>query len=168
MHQSTGHTPSGTRAADVRGGATLADVSPGTLAPKQVSPHAVDRALWMLSAALLVGVVYLSLAPQGPPGPFPLADKLQHVVAYLAMTVSFLLAAAWRPGRVRRPSSSAAVAVVAGAILLGIALEVAQAIDPLADRTPDVFDAVADAVGALVGYLAWEAVRRKGLRQRPT
>ena len=52
------------------------------------------------------------------------------------------------------------VAVVVGAIALGIALELLQAVDPFATRQADALDGVADAIGVGLGLLAWGWLRR--------
>lgn len=55
-----------------------------------------------------------------------------------------------------------AVLVLISGIALGIAIEVAQGALPI-NRSPDVFDAIADVVGLLIGMTAgrWAAGRRR-------
>jgi hypothetical protein len=118
----------------------------------------VDALLWATAVVVLGGVVYLSLGTPSGPNPFELADKVRHLAAYTVLTVAFLLAAAWRPGRAMPPQPGTVVAVVAGAIVVGIALELLQAVDPFATRQADVWDGVADALGTGLGFLAWHLV----------
>jgi VanZ family protein len=128
----------------------------------------VDGLLWAAAAAVLGAVVYLSLGPPGGPSPFALADKVKHLVAYVVLTLAFLLAAAWRPGLREPPSRSVVLAVVGGAVALGILLELLQAVDPFATRQADVLDGVADAIGVGLGLLAWAALRRPATRAAST
>ena len=115
----------------------------------------VDTGLWCLTGLMLAGIAYWSLTPSPSlPSPFPQADKVYHALAYAGLTICVLLTAVWRPGRGSGPLPHAWT-VVAGAIALGVALEVVQA---FVHRDPDLFDALADAVGVLVGYGAWRAL----------
>jgi VanZ family protein len=124
----------------------------------------LDGLVWAVAVAVLGAVVYLSLGPPSGPSPFALADKVKHLVAYTALTLAFLLAAAWRPGLHERPSRTAVLAVVAGAVALGILLELLQAVDPFATRQADVLDGIADALGAGLGFLVWSALRLPATR----
>jgi glycopeptide antibiotics resistance protein len=51
--------------------------------------------------------------------------------------------------------------IVAGAVALGCVIELVQGLDLFAKRQPDVWDAVADAGGALIGLWAWRALSRR-------
>jgi hypothetical protein len=108
----------------------------------------------------VAGVVWFSLGP--PPSElnaFSFSDKLLHLGAYAVTTVAFLLAAVWRPGRGDGAFPRAAPLLVVGAILVAAALEVAQGA-LVADRTPDVLDAVAGSLGVLLALGAWSVLRR--------
>lgn len=123
--------------------------------PRRPIDAYVDMGLWCLTGAMLAAIAYWSLAPSPSlPVRFPQADKVAHALAYAGLTVCVLLAAVWRPARGPGPISRAWT-VVAGAIVLGAALEVVQA---FVHRDPNLFDAIADAVGAAVGYGAWRAL----------
>jgi VanZ family protein len=70
-------------------------------------------------------------------------------MAYAALTASVLMAA---------KRSFSPWWIVAGAVALGGIVEVVQGLDLFATRQPDVWDAVADAGGALIGLWAWRGV----------
>jgi hypothetical protein len=122
--------------------------------------NAVDLALWVAAWLLLAGVAWFSLGP--PPAElnaFSLSDKVLHLGAYALTTGVFLLAAVWRPGRGDGAFPRAAPLLVASAIALTAALEVAQG-TLVADRTADVLDAAAGSLGVLFAFAAWAALRR--------
>jgi VanZ family protein len=117
----------------------------------------VDALFWLAAFGTVAATIAYSLGPApGALNAFPLADKVFHAAAYGAMTLSWLLAAVWRPGRGASVIPRYAAAVVICAILLGATIEVAQ---HFVDRTADVFDGVADAVGAVAGLAAWGGIR---------
>ena len=118
---------------------------------------AVDVLLWAAAFGTVAATIAYSLGPAPATlNAFPLADKVFHTAAYAAMTLSWLLAAVWRPGRGPGVIAGDAVAVVVCAVLLGAGIEVAQ---HFVDRSADVFDAIADAAGALAGFAAWAGIR---------
>jgi VanZ family protein len=118
---------------------------------------AVDVLLWVAALGTVAATIAYSLGPAPAElNAFPLADKVFHMGAYAAMTLTWLLAAVWRPGRGPGPAANQALAIIVCAVLFGAAIEVAQ---HFVDRTADVFDAVADAIGAGVGFLAWAGLR---------
>ena len=121
---------------------------------------AIDTMLWVAAIGFVVATLVYSLGP--PPAAlrsFPNADKVAHALGYAAMTLTWLLAAVWRPGRQAGDVTKQvkqAVLIVGGAILLGSFVEVAQ---HSFHRDADVVDAMADAAGALAGLIAWTAMR---------
>jgi hypothetical protein len=121
---------------------------------------AVDAVLWIAAIGFVVATLVFSLGPPPAVLPnFPYADKVFHALGYGAMTLTWLLAAVWRPGRPAGDVSKQlkeAVAIVAAAILFGSVVEIAQ---HFADRDADVLDALADTVGALAGLIAWTTMR---------
>jgi VanZ family protein len=114
-----------------------------------VTSGLIRSALWAIAAAILAAILVLSLGSAGAPGGFAFADKLWHALAYAALTASVLMAA-------RRPISP--WWIVAGAAVLGGIVELVQGLDLFATRQPDVWDAVADAAGALIGLWVWRAL----------
>jgi VanZ family protein len=121
---------------------------------------AVDVLLWAAAFGTVAATIAYSLGPAPAAlNAFPLADKLFHAAAYGAMTFTWLLAAVWRPGRGGGVIAADGLAVVIFAVLLGGAIEIGQ---HFVHRSADWFDAVADAVGAVAGYLLWVAIRSLG------
>ena len=100
--------------------------------------------------ALIVGVpavIALSLLPQEVLPETGTWDKLNHVVAYAALTVAGGLGfKGWRP----------LLVVGLGLLILGGGLEVAQAVLP--SRSASELDALANLVGVLVGSIAASGV----------
>lgn len=118
--------------------------------------HSGDRLLWSTAWALAVIDLLLSLLPQpGRVAGGALPDKLIHVAAYMILTVAFLLAAVWRPGRGegRWPNGAAAVVFATGAF--GLLVEVLQG---FYGRDAEVFDVVANFLGCIAALLAWQTV----------
>jgi VanZ family protein len=102
------------------------------------------RRLWVvLSAALVVTIVYASLAPHLPLPPVPAGfDKIEHFAAYCALAVWFTgLYPRTRYGR-----------VVVGLLTLGAAVEVAQGVMQMG-RSAELLDMLANAAGVGVGLL---------------
>lgn len=99
---------------------------------------------WLaLGAAGVLAVIAVSLLPAGdlPPSPFAGSDKVGHCLTYAALSAyACMLFARMRPQAL----------CAAGLIVLGVALEYAQA--SLTDsRMGDGRDALANALGALLG-----------------
>jgi VanZ family protein len=118
----------------------------------------VDALLWGLSAFLIVSSVVLSIDPE--PDVYyglDLTDGALHLLGYGGLTGTLLLAAVWRPGRGRGRFPRAAPLVVAGTVLLGAAIEVAQAFVP--GRTSDWRDFVANVLGITLALTGWATMR---------
>jgi len=100
------------------------------------------RSAWRLCfLVLLLTTLYLSLVPvQHLPRALNFWDKAEHAIAFAALAMSGLLA---YPGS-RWP-------MVAGLTLLGLGIEVAQALSGW--RQGDVMDWLADCVGLALGVL---------------
>jgi VanZ family protein len=101
--------------------------------------------------AILFGcaILYLSLQPAGNTvGPLH-ADKVQHFLAYGALT--FLTAFGWPKLRL--------TIVVIMAIVFGIGIEIAQGLGGQG-RMPSVLDAVANGVGAAISALFVRFIRK--------
>jgi len=105
------------------------------------------RLAWIASIWLLVGVIVTgSLVPDLGPLSFGVSDKVEHFAAYFALTL--LCSAVVTTDRLPW--------VMAGALLLGMSLEVAQAFLTVT-RIADWADVAANASGILA---AWLLVRR--------
>lgn len=117
----------------------------------------MDPTVWTTSWLLLALVVFLSLVPESPVALSDGVDKIAHGFAYAALTLSFLLAGVWRPGRGRGRYPMGAIWIVVAAVALGVAIEIVQDIESY--RSMDAFDAVADALGAAVGASIWAALK---------
>lgn len=108
-----------------------------------------SRALKYFSAWRVIGwllvllVIYLSLTPNPPQADVRGIDKLNHLIAYLTLSVWF--AELYTGARRYR--------IAAGLVLLGIALEVAQGMT--VERTMDARDALANTLGVGIGLLIY-------------
>ena len=103
---------------------------------------------WLVAGVMFVGVIVLSLGPDPIPdvGPAPV-DRLPHVIGYMALTASLLVARS----RARRGISGATRgdALIAMAIVgLGAILEGGQA---AVHRDADLWDVLADGIGVAIG-----------------
>jgi VanZ family protein len=123
-----------------------------------LSARRIDALLWALSWSMLLAVVVLSLIPMSAFPSMTGLDKLVHGLAYGALTLSFLLAGVWRPGRGEGRYPMAALAIPLCAVVVGVIVELIQ--DVQSYRSMDAFDALADAVGAALGVVLWFALRR--------
>jgi VanZ family protein len=91
-------------------------------------------------------IFYLSSVPGGSIS-IPVWDKLIHLTVYAVLGVAFLLPMAG--GRWSRIGVRSAALAVVLSVLYGVADEIHQSFTP--DRTPDVMDLFADAIGATIG-----------------
>lgn len=101
--------------------------------------------LWLCLWAVMVIVVVVGSLSSPPPAPrVAMGDKWLHLGAYYLVSVAAVqVFRRWRP----------LVQVSAGAVALGVALECAQG--ALTDgRVLDPYDALANAVGVIVGMSA--------------
>jgi VanZ family protein len=122
-------------------------------------PAHVDLLLRLLTAGILAAIVAWSLGPP-PPAPGPdLTDKVEHAVAYAALTGSMLLAFVWRPRKPFDPDLRGAAVAAATALLVGIALEIGQC---FTGRDADWRDVVADAIGVALATVSWLLLRARG------
>ena len=105
---------------------------------------------WSGVAAIAATIAVLSLVPQPEQiVPVHVWDKLSHVLAYglLSATLNHALICSRREQRHRIPIA------ISLSTLYGVVLEVAQFFAP--PRTCDVFDAVANCIGACIGAGAY-------------
>lgn len=104
--------------------------------------------------AVLLAIIVLSLMPlSAPPGLPKWSDKVEHGLAYFALSFFFFLGF---PKAASRPALS--ILCLSSIILLGLAIEVIQ---PRVGRDFDLLDLAADAVGAVLGWAAALAFRRQ-------
>ncbi|MFT4198799.1 MAG: VanZ family protein [Pseudoxanthomonas sp.] len=105
-------------------------------------------ALWLLACAAVVVVCLLPERDLPPVAPG--ADKVEHALAFFLLMASAVQLFA---------GGRALLRAAAGLVLLGVAIELAQAAFT-ADRHADSSDALADAAGVLLGL----AIARTPLR----
>ena len=119
----------------------------------------IDGCMWALTLVFATGTIWFSFVSP-PPGAnlFPGADKVQHGVAYFATTLSFLFAAVWRPGRGDGPFAGLGEWILVGVVVAGVAIELIQAQTP--DRSAELADVVAEAIGAGAALVIHRRVRR--------
>lgn len=118
----------------------------------------IEGALWGLTVACAAATFWFSfVAP--PPGAdlFSGADKVGHAIAYFATTLSFLLAAVWRPGRGPGPFPRLGLRFAVVAIAAGAIIEILQGMT--ASRSAQALDLVAEAVGTASALLVHSLVR---------
>jgi VanZ family protein len=102
------------------------------------------HALWKAGGWLvIVAIIFLSLTPHPIELNIQHGDKLNHMLAYST------LMAWWSQLRV---SSAQRVRLALSFVALGIFMELAQGLTP--HRQPDVYDALANSCGILLGWLA--------------
>ncbi|WP_338649363.1 VanZ family protein [Pseudomonas sp. ML2-2023-3] len=106
---------------------------------------------WMRSAIFIVVSMVLldaGLRPQPIPQVFDQEDKLHHLLGFMAL--SFTCVLAFPRIRLRW--------VALGCLVIGISIEAAQGVMPL--RTASPYDMLANSAGVLLGLLtAWRMVR---------
>lgn len=119
-------------------------------------PRFVIRARTLVWACYLLAIIVLSLIPVTLPQTAAQEDKILHFLAYGG------LAALWPHWHARGPRAAC------WAALVGAVLEVAQGVLPTG-RCMDAWDAVANALGAVlgasmiwVGRDAWERIKPGG------
>lgn len=115
------------------------------------------RFRWALFGVVALAIFVGSVSPVAPGmaafGPFGIVhrDKWVHATGYavLAGTLAIALSA----GRSRRSTGRLLVVAFVVAVAYGVGIEFVQGVLPARDES--AVDAVADAVGALVGLAAW-------------
>ena len=114
--------------------------------------------MWFIAWLLMAVALFYSFGPI-PPGTesFRYADKVFHAATYMATTLTFLLAAVWRPGRGTGAFPESAVWIVLGAIATGFGVELLQG--AFFGRHADLTDGLADLIGVAVGSGLWLTLR---------
>ncbi len=105
----------------------------------------------LLLWAGVIGLSVISVTPREflPPIGIHMWDKLQHVLAYAVLAAM---------GGLAYPAKKYLAVLFVGLIVLGGALEIAQAYVP--NRDPGLGDAVANALGAAIGLFAERFLRK--------
>ncbi|MCG7198163.1 VanZ family protein [Marinobacter pelagius] len=118
-----------------------------------------NRTLWRIALALsLVAIVILATMDTRYPMPSTPSDKLNHLIAFLELTI--LTRLAWPELR--------AFWYVPALLLFGLAIELVQATLPYRDFS--LKDLLADGLGIAIGLLPWPGLPRAGkvdLRNSP-
>ncbi len=110
------------------------------------------RRAWRLLLALLVAVVcYFAFSPRPPGLHFDQADKLQHIAAFLCLSICAALSLPQGPARLGK----AGLAMLA----FGVLIEIVQFYVP--ERSADWQDVLADGVGIVAGLLLVAAACRR-------
>jgi VanZ family protein len=120
-----------------------------------------SRIRYTMLAAYLLALGFLSLNPWVRPGGTDdifSPDKLAHVIAYAGLVILLYFSLASRAGKFRNCSPCAWMAALAISVLIGILIEIAQALF-VAGRAGSVGDAVANTIGAMLGYAAFRLVK---------
>jgi len=147
----------------------------------EMRSRAVDASLWTLAAVLLAATVILSVIPEdqarslaestsvpaaaaGASISSGVQDAAWHSLFYGPLTLTLLLAAAWRPGLPRRRSHRAALLVIVGIGGLGVLLEIVQL--AFVGRSAELVDLAGNAVGLALGAGVWRGI--KLLSQHPS
>jgi VanZ family protein len=103
--------------------------------------------------AMCLGIFVLAILPNSSsPTTFPNADKILHAMAFAGL--SFI-------GGLAYPLRIFIVAIFL--VFLGAAIEIAQGFTP--DRSPELFDFLADSVGISLGLLAHRSSKHASLKQ---
>ncbi|HEY4559297.1 MAG TPA: VanZ family protein [Lysobacter sp.] len=108
-------------------------------------PRRPPRPAMLAWLAMFAAIATGSLLPAGdlPPPAFDGIDKLEHLAGYGLLSGWSVLLFERRDARLR---------AMLAAIAFGVAVEIAQGV-LTATREPDVLDAVANSIGALLGQL---------------
>lgn len=109
---------------------------------------------WTVVAAGIVVLFSLALAPSDAAPSVSQVDKVQHALGFFVLTLVYGL---MFPGR--------RAAVTAGVVVLGIAVEVLQALMPFG-RHAEIGDLIADLVGVVIGLILLRLLA--GPAKRPT
>ena len=120
--------------------------------------NSVDRFWWGVGWGIVAVAVWFSLGPQALDNGLPQGDKWNHLAGYGALMVWF--------AQLPLPRARLALACLA----FGVLLELAQGLTP--NRQPDTLDALANAGGVALGWLAARLlpnfrIRLAGLRRAP-
>jgi len=118
-----------------------------------------NRTLWRVALALsLVAIIVLATLDPHHPMPSTPSDKINHLIAFLELTI--LTRLAWPELR--------ALWYAPALLMFGLAIELVQATLPYRDFSLN--DLLADGLGIAIGLLPWPGLPRAGradLRNSP-
>ncbi|MDX1799368.1 MAG: VanZ family protein [Marinobacter sp.] len=121
--------------------------------PLKQSPLALfrHRFFWRICLAIsVVAILFLATTSEAYPIPSAPSDKVNHLIAFLELTL--LVRLSWP----RLPLGTVALSVLA----FGMSIELIQA--PLPYRDFSLWDLLADGVGIALGLAPWPGLRRPG------
>lgn len=98
-----------------------------------------------ISWTVLITVLSLISTTKIPSIPFPVKDKIVHFVFYFVLTLSWFMSFKYLDFYKK-------IKIVCFAIVYGIIIEVLQGVFTV-NREADVFDALANSLGAILAYL---------------
>jgi VanZ family protein len=128
------------------------------------APGGRRRAVWWIPAAALAAAIFvLSSIPGSAFPPVHVSDKLVHAAVYAPLGA--LVATALRRGHGLAAGARLVVVATAIAAAYGVSDEIHQMFVPF--RSAELLDAVADAVGAVLGaavHAGWSRVRSRSRR----
>jgi VanZ family protein len=111
---------------------------------------------WRVLLVLMIGITcWFAFTPRPPGFDFKDADKVNHLLAFGAMTLAGCLS--------RPPTSRPWLVVLVGMLVFGLFIEAVQS--QLPARTAEWGDVLADSVGMLIGLLVLKLLRL-GLPQK--
>jgi VanZ family protein len=119
----------------------------------------MGRILWRWApVAMYMAAIFFVSADSAPPAPSAVSDKVLHLLAYAGLAVTVCRAVTGGlPPRITRRQAMVTLLVTIG---YGISDEIHQMSVP--GRSPDVYDVLADAAGAVIGLTvcwAWGIIR---------
>ena len=116
----------------------------------------MEAALWLTLILLVAMGVSLGLTAGTARGP---CDPYLHSGGSMLLTVVFLMAAVWRPGRGDGWFPHGDLTIVALIILVGLGIEVAQTSGKI--RVDSLGDLALDSAGTVAGWLVWRYWRHR-------
>jgi hypothetical protein len=114
----------------------------------------VETVLWLTLVLLVAMGVSLGLAAGTARGPY---DPYLHSGGSMLLTVVFLMAAVWRPGRGDGWFPHGDLTIVALIITVGVGIEVAQTAGKIG--VDSLGDIALDTAGTVAGWLVWRYLR---------
>jgi VanZ family protein len=126
----------------------------------------VDVVLWIATAASAGLTLWFSFAKPPDTAGITEHDKVMHALAYFLITLCFLLAAVWRPGRGPGPFPAMGAVAPLVALGVGIVVEVLQSLTTT--RRGEVRDVLAEAIGVAAALGLVVLLRSRESTRRPS